>query len=64
MTPPAGLPRTPPISQTGPDSKFIAYSAEMKKAFDTNKKDLVLQVGAARTGATATRASPSSRKCV
>jgi calreticulin len=30
--------------QTGPDSKFFAISAEMKKKFDNTKKDLVLQV--------------------
>lgn len=30
--------------QTGADSKYFAYYAEMKKAFDNTKKDLVLQV--------------------
>ena len=30
--------------QTGPDSKYYAYYAEMKKTVDTNKKELVLQV--------------------
>ncbi len=30
--------------QTGPDSKFFAYWAEMKKAFDNTKKELVVQV--------------------